>query len=158
MDELAAYRNGLLSALEGIVPELSRIAEAISSNAWHIPKKPGAHTPHYILAHLCVLEAQAFNPLLQRIVSDKTCTLPRFDDNAWMSSHYEPTKPAQVFLEEFIQLRRQELHWLRSLAPQSWSRTARHPWWGVHTFQWWVELQLEYSRQHIEEITAVLAL
>jgi hypothetical protein len=157
MEELDAYRHGLLSALESVIPELSRIAASIPADAWRIPKKPGAHTPHYTLAHMYELEAQVFSPLLRSIVDNDARLLPSFDDSSWMSSHYEPGKPAQMILEEYTHLLGQEVRWLRSLSPKSWSRTARHPWWGVHTLQWWVEQQLESSRQHLSEITAFLA-
>lgn len=154
MQELAAYRNGLLSALEGVIPELSSLVEAIPSRVWQVSKKPGAHTPHYPLARMFALDVYTFGSLLRSIVDKDIPLLPLFDEIAWMSGHYAPGKPAQLFLEEFIQLRKQEVHWLRSLSPECWSRTARHPWWGVRTLQWWVELQLEYSLQHLAEITS----
>jgi hypothetical protein len=158
MQELAAYQNGLLSALEGVSPELSRLVEAIPSHIWQFSKKPGAHTPHYTLARMCGLDVYTFGSPLRSIVDKDIPLLPLFDEIAWMSGHYAPGKPAQVFLEEYIQLRKQEVHWLRSLSPECWSRTARHPWWGVRTLQWWVELQLEYSLQHLAEITSFLTM
>jgi len=157
MQELAAYRNGLLSALEGVIPELSSLVEAFPSRVWQVSKKPGAHTPRYILAQMCALDVYTFGSLLS-IVDNDVPLLPLFDEIAWMSGQYAQGKPAQVFLEEFIQLRKQEVHWLRSLSPECWSRTARHPWWGVRTLQWWVERQLEHSLQHIAEITSFLTM
>ncbi len=73
-----------------------------------------------------------------------------------MTNHYDPDTPVQVILEEFTGQRIQEVSWLSSLPSENWSTTARHPWWGEHTLQWWVELQLEYSHQHLIELAAFL--
>jgi hypothetical protein len=154
MEELDTYRLGLLLALEGVIPDLSKIMGETPPNGWQHPYKQGEHTSHYTLTHLCVLEVQAFNPILHRIVKEDDPLLPLFDDPSWMANHYKPEKPAQVIFEEFAILRKQEVIWLSSLPPECWRYTARHPWWGVHTLQWWVELQLDYSHQHLADLTA----
>jgi hypothetical protein len=148
MDELLAYRQGLISGLEGVITELIRIAAARPANTWQLSSQPGTHTPHFTLFHLRELEAHVFSPLLQNILDQDVLLLPVFDDISWMSSHYEAEKPAQAILEEFINLRMQEIQWLQALPRASWNLCARHPWWGVHTLQWWVELQLDYSHRH----------
>ena len=154
MEELDAYRHGLVSALEGVVSELSKIVAGVPSNAWQHSMGREAHTPHYLLAHLLELETQIFGFQLQRILEEDTPLLPPFDDKTWMTGPYDPGKPAEVMLEEFSHLRKQQVHWLWDLPPEVWSRTARHPCWGVHTLQWWVELQLDYSIQHLKQLAA----
>jgi hypothetical protein len=158
MDELLDYRQGLLSGLENVIAELSRIAAAMSANTWQLSSEQGAHTPHYTLTHLRELEAQVFNPHLRIIADHSAPLLPVFDEIAWMASHHAPEKPVQVILEEFTYLRRQEIQWLQVLPQSSWSFSARHPWWGVHTLQWWVELQLDYSHQHLSALAAFLTI
>jgi len=152
MDELIAYRQGLISALESVVPELSKTVAAIPPKEWQLQNKTDTHTFHYRLAHLCEFEAQAFNTLLRRITSSGATLLPLFDDHDWIESLYNPAKPVQVIVEEFVRSLRQEVMWLRALPQDSWSLTARHPWWGVHTFQWWVELQLADFHKHLLDL------
>jgi hypothetical protein len=154
MEELDTYRQRLLSALEGVIPALSKTMGVMPPNGWQHPYKQGAHTSHYTLAHLCALEAQAFNPVLHRIVEEDDSLLPLFDDPSWMANQYKPDKPAQLIFEEFAILRKQEVIWLSSLPSGCWCNTARHPWWGLHTLQWWVELQLDYSHQHVADLVA----
>jgi hypothetical protein len=158
MDELLAYREGLLSGLEHVIPEVSRIVADIPANAWQLSSERDGQTPHYTLTHLEVLESLVFNSNLQLIGDQSTPLLPMFDDIAWMANHYPTDKSAQGILEEFIFLRRQEIQWLRALPQSSWSLSARHPWWGVHTLQWWVELQLDHSLQHLSALTAFLTI
>jgi hypothetical protein len=142
-----------LSALEGVANELSKTVAGIPSSAWDLPFGQDSHTPHYILAHLRELEAQVFAIQLRRILAEETPLVPVFDDDAWMSTHYRSEETALKIMEDFINLRKQELNYLRELSPAAWSRTARHPWWGLHTLQWWVELQLDYSDQHLRELS-----
>lgn len=154
MEELDEYRQKLLSSLENVVEELSRLSIGLPPQAWYLPGEVEGQTPHYVLSRLLQLEAQVFNPQMRRIVYEDTPLLPPFDLEAWMADHYEPEKPVTLILEQFTSLRGQGVAWLRQLPVDNWSRTARHPWWGVHTLQWWAELQLEYSRQHIKQLTS----
>lgn len=158
MEELLVYRQELISALEGFVTQLSQVVAGIPPTLWQHNDEAGSPTPHYLLAHLCELEEQVFTIQLHRILDEDQPVLPRFDDFTWMADHYRSGLPALVILERFINLRFTEVDWLRGLPSPSWSRTARHPWWGVHAFQWWVELQLEYSRQHLRKLAAFLSL
>ena len=152
MEELLAYRQNLLTNLENIVAELHQAAAAIPASAWHASPAAGQFTPHQVLAHLRALESQAIVVRLRRILDESEPTLPLFDDEGWMAAHYDPTEPVQSILEDYANLRQQELAWLMNLPPASWNRTARHPWWGVRALQWWVEQSLLVARQHFEQL------
>ena len=158
MEEITFYRQDLLAALDGVKIELSRAVMAMPSNAWHIAFAPEARTPHKTLAHLRDLEKQEYIPNLKRILAEGNPVLPVFDDETWTLGHYRPDEAGKEILEEFTRLMEQEVAWLSDLPTASWSRTARHPWWGVHTFQWWVELQLDQSRQHVERLSSFPAM
>lgn len=154
MEEIDGYRREIITSLGNAASELSGMGVAWPASAWHTS---GSRTAHYILAHLHALESQVFATQLPRIVEENLPLLPAFDDQSWMEGHYDPSQPVQALLDEFAHLRGQEVAWLRGLSTESWNCTARHPWWGVRTLQWWVELQLDYSRQHLVGISAVLA-
>ena len=155
MEELAAYRADLLSALERVVDELAVAVSRLSQIDWHQPIQLGSPTPHYLLFHLRELEAHQFSAQLPRFLDGPHTALPAFDDKAWMAGHYLPAEPASDILDDLLKLRSQELIWLRNLPPDGWSRYARHPWWGEHTLQWWVELQLEYSIRHLRQLRSM---
>jgi hypothetical protein len=156
MDELIAYRQGLLAASEEVISGLSRIVMRTSFKDWHRKTGGDLHTPFYYLVHLWVLEAREFALNIRRINDEDTPLLINFDDEAWMKSHPQPKERPRNILLDIGTLRSQELDWLRQLPAASWSRTARHPNWGVHTLQWWVELQLEYSHQHLSLLSRLL--
>lgn len=158
MDELNTYREELLVALESVVGELAKIVAGMPDRQWNQPIDPAGHTPHYRLFHLRILELEIFTTQLPRFLIEDTPTLPAFDSEGWMEEHYSPRESPSAILEELSQLRHQELAWLRDLSPAGWSRVGRHPWWGLHTLQWWVELQVDYSHQHLKQISALLDL
>ena len=157
MEEIIAYRQQLLSALRNVAKEVSQLVLAIPADDWYIAFGLDATTPHYTLAHLRELEIQVFGLQLRRFLVEDTLLLPLFDDVSWMAEHYDPSETAQAILEEFTCLRSQEVLWLQDLSSESWNRSARHPWWGVRTLQWWVELQLDFSHQHLRELSAYLS-
>ena len=157
MEEIFAYRQQLFSALRNVASEVSQLGLAIPCDDWYIAFGLDVTTPHYTLAHLRELESQVFALQLHRFLLEDTLQLPLFDDVSWMAEHYDPSETAQAIVEKFSCLRSQEVLWLENLSPESWNRSARHPWWGVRTLQWWVELQLEYSHQHLRELSAFLS-
>jgi len=98
------------------------------------------------------VEAQIIAVRIRRILDEEEPDLPLFDDEAWMADHYDPAEPVQAILEAYASLRQQELTWLRDFPSVAWNRTARHPWWGVRSLQWWVEQCLQTARQHLQEL------
>jgi len=156
MDELAAYRQELLTALMRAVEQIRPLAARLPWHAWHDPLEPGHRQAHHILAHLRALERQEFIPNLKRIQAQEVPTLAIFDDQAWMGAHYQPGEPLNEMMGDLTHLRAEEVEWLRNLPIPDWSRMGRHPWWGLRSLQWWAERQLESSLQHCEQLEAFL--
>jgi hypothetical protein len=156
MEELFAYRQELLSALEQDVTLLARAEAGISSKDWYRTLSGDQPTPHYTLSRLWVEESRDYSVNIHRILDEDLPLLEALDTQAWMAAHYDPDIPAHLIIEDFAALRKWELGVLCGLPPASWSRNARHPHWGVHTLQWWVELQRDYSHQHLSRLTPLL--
>jgi hypothetical protein len=156
MEELITYRQELLSALEADITLLARIEESVSSQEWYRPLGDDQPTPHYLLACLWIDDAQGFTPQIRRILDEEMPLLPDFDAEDWMADHYDLEEPAGIMIENFTSLRIWEVGLLCGLLPASWSRVARHPRWGVHTLQWWVEQQRENSHQRLSRLASLL--
>jgi hypothetical protein len=155
MEELFAYRQVLLVELQSIVEQLAHALRAIPDSAWHKPLLAHAHTPYGVLKQLRELEAHWFAVQLPRLVHESSPELPACTEPERVDSQNQPVEQWEDILEEFSRLRNQELNWLRTLTPSDWSRIGRHPWYGVHTLQWWVEYQLDLSRQYLQELASV---
>jgi len=155
--ELIEYREGLLASLEAVTDALALTVGKIHPDHWHIPAQPGGYPPHYILTRLLVLEEQVYAAMERLLLDEDVQVMEHFDEVAWLAIHYGPEKPLPALLDEFMRLRKVEVDKLSSLNPGNWNRLSRHPRWGVRTLQWWVEHQLEVSRQHVRELEAFIA-
>jgi len=155
MEELFAYRQVLLAGLQSIVEQLAHALKAIPDSAWHKPLLAHGHTPYGVLIHLRELEAHWFAVQLPRLVHESSPELPACAEQGSMDSQNQPVEQSEDILEEFSRLRNQELIRLRTLTPSDWSRIGRHPWYGVHTLQWWVEYQLDLSKQYLQELASL---
>jgi hypothetical protein len=156
MDELITYRQELLSALEQDITVLARAKAVISSKEWYRTLSGGQPTPHYILASLWVEDSREYSVNIRRILDEEMPLLEILDTEAWMAADYDPDVPVHIIIEDFAALRQWEIGLLCGLPPAIWSRAARHPHYGVHTLQWWAELQRDSSHQYLSQLTPLL--
>jgi hypothetical protein len=157
MEELIAYRNELLSALGRDVEELATLVSTLAADDGYRLSASSTSGAHYTLFHLWALETQDFALQLRRILEEEVPRLDSFDDAAWMASHYTLEEPIQAIIQDMVKMLSAEIEMLEGLPALSWSRFARHPRWGVHTLQWWVELQHEVTSQYLQELHRLVA-
>jgi hypothetical protein len=156
MEELYEYRQRLLERMEGVIEDLRKAASSASSKEWRTAPPEDQPTPHWILAHLRNIEVQALAPRIKKILNEDDPHLILFDDDHWMEINYDPDEPVEAMIDEYERIRNEEMSWLEEMDISGWSRTGRHPWFGVRTLQWWVEKTLAYAEEHLEDINAVL--
>jgi hypothetical protein len=157
MEELYLYRQRLLNRMESVVEDLRRAASSASPEEWHVPKSDDQPSPHRLLAHLRSIEIQALAPRLKTILTEDHPNLVLFDDDRWMETHYRKDEPVDSIIDDYERIRQEELSWLTQMDPRAWSRTCRHPWFGVRTLQWWVEKTMAYAEEHLQDIISELS-
>ena len=150
-EQLIRYRQELLERLNSIASDISKAAAAIPPGRLHEPLESG-DSPHRVLAHLRAIGSKALSIRLQRILDEEEPFLPIFYDDQWMDAHYDPHEPLEKIIADYSELRREQLEMIKDLPPHKWNRTARHPWWGVKTLQWWVEQILRYDEEHLQKL------
>ena len=156
MEEILAYRQELLAELEADVTRLAKIAARVSSQDWFHLSGDDQPTPHYILVSLWAEDAHEFTPQVRRILDENMPLLSVFNIDSWMAENYASDEPAGVIIENLASLRTWEVSLLCGLDFTAWSRLSRHPRWGVHTLQWWVEAQRDTSHQYFTRLLASL--
>jgi hypothetical protein len=152
MDELYDYRQRLLERYAAIPGEFASRLASLSQEARYRPLEPGGLNLHQVIAHLRDVEAQAFLPRLERILSEEVPLLSNFNQDAWMKSYYRAGEPLEAILAEFKGLRSRECGRLKNMPQNGWNRVGRHPVWGVRTLQWWVERSLAHNEEHLIQI------
>lgn len=153
MEELNAYRKDLLSALEEVNSDLYRLMSILPEGVWRKPSGEDAKSPHYRLALLRALDCEVFPINIHSMLSGEASVLEPFHMENWEADQYQLGEPLGDILDDLADHRKQEVTLLRSLSSADWSKSARHPWYGKRTVQWWVELQLDVSHQMVNELS-----
>lgn len=154
MEELIFYRERLMQRLETIATDFQQAVESIPASRLYVPLQAGGMSAHQVAAHLRNVEAQVFLPRLQRILAEESPQLEKLLGGDWLLKEYRMDEPLEKILTDFGEMRCQEVRWLKQMPAQSWSRTARHPIWGVRTLQWWVEKSLAHIEDHLRGLTS----
>jgi hypothetical protein len=152
MEELLEYRSRLIRRFAGQGEDLRLAIERFSQKALHRQLEPGGWTPHQVLAHVRDVEIQAFRPRMLRILEQDHPTLEYFDEQAWMSQHYDAGEPTADLLAAFNKARESNPVLVKELLPQAWNRMAFHPNWGHRTLQWWVEYAVAHTEEHLDQL------
>ena len=154
MEELLEYRSSLVEGLGEINQDIKRVIVDLPVQSLHSPWVKGTITPHQLLAHLRLVELEIFAPRIHRILEENQPYLDLFEDEYWMQASYNPAEPVEDILLDYEQARHQEITEIEHMPISAWNRTGRHPWFGVRTLQWWVELCLTYSRERLSWLRA----
>jgi len=149
MEELLEYRTNLVEQLTEINQEIKRVIVDLPVQSLHTPWVKGTITPHQLLSHLRLVEVEIFASRIHRILVENQPYLDLFEDERWMQVSYDPAEPVEDILQIYEQARQQEITWIKQMPISAWNRTGRHPWFGVRTLQWWVELCLSYARERL---------
>ena len=152
MEQLLEYRQRLLERFEAVSEQMERLLKDEPAQDWHTPLDPESWTPHQILAHVRDAEMHEFFPCIQSILDQETPLSDCFDREAWMSSSYRPDEPLEAIRNDLQGLNARKLERLRDLPSAGWSRTGRHPTWGLRSLQWWVEQSLSHTEEHLKQV------
>jgi hypothetical protein len=152
MDELYDYRQRLLERYETITEDLERVLRQVHPQDWHRSLEPGSWSPHQILAHIRDAGVHEFFPCIRNMLGQVMTSIDCFDREAWMAAHYNPDEPPEAIWSEFHRLHAAYLEQLRELPSAGWSRSGRHPTWGMRTLQWWVEQSLAHIEEHLRQL------
>ena len=144
MEELYEYRKRLMTDFAEAGRDLeSRVsggdaAEGSKENAARLTEG---------LRHLWAVEVRLFQPCLRRILTEQE---PFLDCPASPGLELEDSQGSKAqLLEQYLELRRQELEWARNLQSSGWIRRGYHPRWGWRTFQWWLERSQAHLADHL---------
>ncbi len=152
MEELIEYRRRLLDRYEQVAAELAQLLNQIPVEDRRKPLANSRWSPHHLAAHLRNVESQTFLPHFRRLLGKNGPGSEHSDSAVWTDENYDPNEPLQEILQVYARMRLQELEWLQSMPAEGWSRTDRHPVFGLRTLQWWVERSLAHAGEHLIEL------
>jgi len=152
MDELVEYRQSLLGCMQSTLDELKSMVARIPADQIIQPVEAAGWSAHQITAHLRDKQAQAYLPRLRKILLDQSPCLDSFSGEDWMRVKYRADETLTIILVEYEALWKEEMSLFAVLSEADWSRSGRHPVWGMRTLQWWLEQSLVHARAHIRQL------
>jgi hypothetical protein len=155
--------NPYASHLEGrdpfavIAETPQQLAQAVRTSALEAldhPPGPGKWSVRQIVIHLADTEI-AFAFRLRQAMAEDHHTIQPFDQDRW--AEHSDAYDAVTALETFTALRRWNILFLTSLAPDAFSKSVSHPERGAMTLQTVVETMAGHDRNHINQIKRLAA-
>ncbi|HCC78610.1 MAG: hypothetical protein A2X25_09850 [Chloroflexi bacterium GWB2_49_20] len=150
MEELLEYRQRMLNKLaeapglvETAVFNIKDQTQPLEAGGWNI---------HQVVAHMRDVNQHVYLLRLHRIIDEENPMFENFDGEAWMAEHYQPLEPIRNLVSEFREQCRSTADWLRSLPLEAWNLPGKHPSFGKHSLQWWVERTLAHISEHLAQL------
>src|SRR5688500_9137133 len=107
-------------------PTVERIFNHIDPSGWDHPIDPDRFSPREIIAHLADWEPIMLGRM-QMAVERPGAVLEAYDEVKMAEEHGYGISDPRVQLERWKRARTVTASWVKSLSPQDWSKTVRHP-------------------------------
>lgn len=150
MKELLEYRVKLIARLGESAKEFRAACEAVSDP---FAKEKDEWSAHQIASHVRDVEKLVYGARIHQTLNENNPQFKDFDEQAWMTGHYNQNELLAVFLDEFIKNVDDLCQTLRDLPQEAWSRESRHEIMGGElALQLWVERNLAHIEEHLQTI------
>lgn len=110
-----------------------------------------------ILAHLRDNESLVGRLRIERMLAEDNPEFVLVEPEPWAVGRSRERDRKQLLLADFALHRQATVTLLRSLRPEEWARTGRHPLRGRVTIEDWARTWLEHDANHIAQLESVLA-
>jgi hypothetical protein len=143
IDEIAQAPALLRAAIDGLSP--AQLDTPYRPEGWTVRQVvhhvPDSHLNSYIRFKLALTEDEP--------------TIKPYDEDRWARLADTPSTPIEVSLTMLESLHDRWVRLLRSLGPEDWKRTFRHPERGVMTLERNLALYAWHGRHHTAHITTL---
>ena len=151
-EPVSSDRNTLIERYARQPDELTQLMLRIPPSEILRPPQPGGWSAHQLLVHIRDVEAQAYQPRLERILSQANPLFEDFDAEGWMRIHYRPSEAAPAVLADFAAARLRGMALIEKMATEDWQRPGTHPETGPRSFEWWMIRAVEHAQEHMDEL------
>lgn len=144
-----------IAAIEEIAAVPARVRAALAGlneSQLETPYREGGWTVRQVVHHLPDSHMNAY--VRWRLALTETePTIKPYEEAAWANLEDAAHAPVEVSLRLLESLHERWVRLLRSLKPQEFARTFRHPEHGVRTLDWMLFLYAWHGRHHVAHIT-----
>ena len=143
LDEIANTPANLRTAVKGL-----------SETQLDTPYRPGGWTVRQVVHHVPDSHLNSYVRFKLALTEDEPTIKPYAEDR-WAELPDTKATPVEVSLTLLDSLHDRWVRLLRSLTPEEWMRTFRHPDLGAMTLQKTLALYAWHGRHHVAHITAL---
>ena len=142
-----------------VLRDLHAAAEAVKSELERLPADAALWEPalgewsqQQTLTHLHICDHHIFLPRMVRVAQEENPHLPLVDEPEIMQQEWNPKRPREELLAEFLIYREQEL---AVLEKADWERPAVHATRGPITLGWLASYALSHTHEHLSQMMQV---
>jgi len=143
LDDVASTPANLRAAVKGL-----------SDTQLDTPYRPGGWTVRQVVHHVPDSHLNSYVRFKLALTEDEPTIKPYAEDR-WAELADTKATPVEVSLTLLDSLHDRWVRLLRSLTPEDWKRTFRHPELGVMTLERTLALYAWHGRHHVMHITAL---
>ena len=143
LDDIVGTPANLRSAVKGLSPQ-----------QLDTPYRPGGWTVRQVVHHVPDSHLNSYVRFKLALTEDEPIIKPYAEDR-WAELADTKSTPVEVSLTMLDSLHDRWVRLLRSLAPEQWKRTFRHPDLGPMTLEKTLALYAWHGRHHVTHITAL---
>jgi len=143
LDEIARTPAKLRAAVKGL-----------SEAQLDAPYRPGGWTVRQVVHHLPDSHMNSY-VRFKLALTESEPTIKPYAEDRWAELADSKSTPVEVSLTLLESLHDRWAHLLRSLSPEDWKRTFRHPEMGAMTLEKTLALYAWHGRHHVAHITSL---
>jgi DinB superfamily len=147
-------RSQHIQQIEAAPAELRAAVADLTADRLDTPYRPGGWTVRQVVHHLPDSHMNAY-VRMKLALTEEVPTIKPYDEARWAELGDTRTTPIEIPLGLFELLQQRWAHLLRSLTPQDFSRTYRHPEQGTVSMEEVVAIYAWHGRHHVAHIASL---
>lgn len=149
-------KRGFLEDVSQTPTNLRAAVKGLSEVQLDTPYRPGGWTVRQVVHHVPDSHLNSYVRFKLALTEDEPTIKPYAEDR-WAQLSDTKTTPVEVSLVLLDALHDRWVRLLRSLRPEDWRRTFRHPEMGAMSLEKTLALYAWHGRHHVAHITALRA-
>lgn len=145
-------REAMIQVLDELPRRLRDALDGLTEAQLDTPYRSDGWTVRQVVHHLPDSHLNAYVRFKLAVTEDDP-VIRTYDEKAWAEQTEARTAHVEMSMVLLEGLHRRWVAWLRSLGPEAWSRTLRHPEAGPMNLTQLLALYAWHSRHHLAHIT-----
>lgn len=146
-----ALRNAAIDEIASAPAKVSAALTGLNDSQLDTPYRDGGWTVRQVVHHMADSHMNAY--IRWRLALTETePTIKPYEENDWAKLEDAAHAPVEVSVRLLESLHDRWVRLLRSLKPEDFARTFRHPEHGVRTLEWMLFLYAWHGRHHTAHI------